>query len=148
VPEPTVRQYDRWLCGQDIQYTALEAMPPRRPRARKSCGWRSKGLQPSSNAFLRGGVDPANGKVDRSLHTLLHFDKEGNRARPIKSNAARSDRSQPPSRDNDRLLIGSDPAGHLEFARPDKKNSEIAAVFLRQNCLSSARILRGASNLS
>jgi len=85
----------------------------------------SKGLQPSFKRILTAvGVDPANGEVWIALYnTLLHFDKEGNRRATYKIYTPQGARIEANTIlvDNDRLLIGSDPLGIFEFARPDKK---------------------------
>ena len=48
LPEPTVRQYDRLgYAGQDIQYTALEAMPAAQAARKEIERQESKGKQPS-----------------------------------------------------------------------------------------------------
>jgi len=126
VPEPTVRQYDRLgYAGQDIQYTALEAMPAAQAARKEILRLESKGLQPSFKRILTAvGVDPANGEVWIALYnTLLHFDKEGNRRATYKIYTPQGARIEANTIlvDNDRLLIGSDPLGIFEFARPDKK---------------------------
>ncbi len=126
VPEPTVRQYDRLgYAGQDIQYTALEAMPAAQAARKEILRLESKGLQPSFKRILTAvGVDPANGEVWIALYnTLLHFDKEGNRRATYKIYTPQGARIEANTIlvDNDRLLIGSDPLGVFEFARPDKK---------------------------
>ena len=126
VPEPTVRQYDRLgYAGQDIQYTALEAMPAAQAARKEILRLESKGLQPSFKRILTAvGVDPANGEVWIALYnTLLHFDKEGNRRATYKIYTPQGARIEANTIlvDHDRLLIGSDPLGIFEFARPDKK---------------------------
>jgi hypothetical protein len=126
VPEPTVRQYDRLgYAGQDIQYTALEAMPAAQAARKEILRLESKGLQPSFKRILTAvGVDPANGEVWIALYnTLLHFDKEGNRRATYKIYTPQGARIEANTIlvDNDRLLIGSDPLGIFEFERPDKK---------------------------
>ncbi len=116
VPEPTVRQYDRLgYAGQDIQYTALEAMPAAQAARKEILRLESKGLQPSFKRILTAvGVDPANGEVWIALYnTLLHFDKEGNRRATYKIYTPQGARIEANTIlvDNDRLLIGSDPLG-------------------------------------
>jgi hypothetical protein len=116
LPEPTVRQYDRLgYGGQDIQYTALEAMPAE-----------SRGKQPSFKRILTAvGVDRANGEVWMALYNnLLHFDKEGNRRAAYKIYTPQGARLEANAIlvEKDRLIIGSDPLGIYEFERPDKKN--------------------------
>jgi hypothetical protein len=128
LPEPTVRQYDRLgYAGQDIQYTALEAMPAAQAARKEIVRQESKGQQPSFKRILTAvGVDPANGEVWIALYnTLLHFDKEGNRRASYKIYTPQGARLEANTIlvEKDRLIIGSDPLGIYEFERPDKKTT-------------------------
>src|SRR5437879_217692 len=62
LPEPTERQYERLgYAGQDIQYTALEAMPAAQAARKEIERQESKGKQPSFKRILTAvGVDRAN----------------------------------------------------------------------------------------
>ncbi len=127
LPEPTVRQYDRLgYAGQDIQYTALEAMPTAQAARKEIARQERRGDQPSSRRILTAvGVDRANGEVWIALYnTLLHFDKEGNRRGSYQIYTPEGARLEANTIlvEKGRLLIGSDPLGIYEFARPDKKN--------------------------
>ena len=127
MPEPTVRQYDRLgYAGQDIQYTALDAMPAAQAARKEIVRQESKGQQPSFKRILTAvGVDRTNGEVWIALYnTLLHFDKEGNRRATYKIYTPQGARLEANTIlvENDRLIIGSDPLGIFEFERPDKKN--------------------------
>jgi hypothetical protein len=127
LPEPTVRQYDRLgYAGQDIQYTALEAMPAAQAARKEIVRQESKGQQPSFKRILTAvGVDRTNGEVWIALYnTLLHFDKEGNRRATYKIYTPQGARLEANTIlvENDRLIIGSDPLGIYEFERTDKKN--------------------------
>jgi hypothetical protein len=127
LPEPTVRQYDRLgYAGQDIQYTALEAMPAAQAARKEILRQERRGDQPSFKRILTAlGVDPANGEVWIALYnTLLHFDKEGNRRATYKIYTPQGARLEANTIlvEKDRLIIGSDPLGIYEFERPDKKN--------------------------
>jgi hypothetical protein len=127
LPEPTVRQYDRLgYAGQDIQYTALDAMPAAQAARKEILRLESKGQQPSFKRILTAlGVDRTNGEVWIALYnTLLHFDKEGNRRATYKIYTTQGARLEANTIlvENDRLFIGSDPLGIFEFERPDKKN--------------------------
>jgi predicted DNA-binding WGR domain protein len=126
LPEPTVRQYDRLgYAGQDIQYTALDAMPAAQAARKEILRQESKGQQPAFKRILTAvGVDPANGEVWIALYnTLLHFDKEGNRRATYKIYTPEGARLEAKTIlvENDRLVIGGDPLGIFEFERPDKK---------------------------
>jgi len=126
LPEPTVRQYDRLgYAGQDIQYTALEAMPAAQAARKEIVRQESKGKDPSFKRILTAvGVDRTNGEVWIALYnTLLHFDKEGNRRATYKIYTPQGARLEANTIlvEQDRLIIGSDPLGIYEFERPDKK---------------------------
>ena len=127
LPEPTVRQYDRLgYARQDIQYTALEAMPAAQAARKEIERQESKGKQPSFKRILTAvGVDRENGEVWIALYNrLLHFDKEGNRRATYKIYMPQGARLEANTIlvEQDRLIIGSDPLGIYEFERPDKKN--------------------------
>ncbi len=129
VPEPTVRQYDRLgYAGQDIQYTALEAMPAAQAARKEIERQESKGKQPSFKRIITAvGVDRVNGEVWIALYnTLLHFDKEGSRRATYKIYTPQGARLEANTIlvEQDRLIIGSDPLGIYEFERPDKKKQK------------------------
>ena len=126
LPEPTVRQYDRLgYAGQDIQYTAIDALPAAQAARKEIVRQESKGQLPSLKRILTAvGVDPNNGDVWIALYnTLLHFDKEGNRRATYKIYTPQGARLEANTIlvENDRLIIGNDPLGIYEFDRPDKK---------------------------
>jgi hypothetical protein len=126
LPEPDVRQYDRFgFAKLDFQFTSIEAFTDARAM-RKEIDRQEKRsdpprLLPLLTAF---GVDPVNGDVWVALHnTLLHFDSEGNRRSEYQvytKDGARLEANVLLVEEN-RLLIGSDPLGVWEFARPDHK---------------------------
>jgi hypothetical protein len=129
MPEPTVRQYDRLgYAGQDVQYTALEAMPAAQAARKEIERQESKGQQPSFKRILTAvGVDRTNGEVWIALYnTLLHFDKEGNRRATYKIYTPQGARLEANTIlvEKDRLIIGNDPLGIYEFNRPDKKSPQ------------------------
>ncbi len=129
LPEPTVRQYDRLgYAGQDIQYTALEAMPAAQAARKEIERQESKGKQPSFKRIITAvGVDRVNGEVWIALYnTLLHFDKEGSRRATYKIYTPQGARLEANTIlvEQDRLIIGSDPLGIYEFERPDKKKQK------------------------
>jgi len=127
LPEPRVRQYDRFgYAGRDFEFTGLDAFPEAQA-ARKEIEKQEKKpgapiFQPVLTAF---GVDRVNGDVWMVLHnTLLHFDKEGNRRSEYQiytNDGARLDATLILV-DEERLLIGADPQGLFEFQRPDRKH--------------------------
>src|SRR6267154_1257491 len=129
LPEPTVRQYDRLgYARQDIQYTALDAMPAAQAARKEIERQESKGKQPSFKRILTAvGVDRENGEVWIALYnTLLHFDKEGNRRATYKVYTPQSARLEANAIlvEQEHLISRSDPLGIYEFERPDKKNTK------------------------
>ncbi len=128
LPEPTVRQYDRLgYGGQDIQYTALEAMPTAQATRKEIERQERRGDQPALKRILTAvAVDRATGEVWIALYnTLLHFDKEGNRRASYKIYTPEGARLEANTIlvERDHLIIGNDPLGVYEFDRPDKKIS-------------------------
>ena len=126
LPEPRVRQYDRFgYGGTDFEFTGLGAWSEGRA-ARKEIDRQEKRTEPPSlvpilTAF---GVDPVNGDVWMCLHnTLLHFDKEGIRRSEYQIYTPDGTRLEGTVIlvEEDRLLIGADPLGVFEFRRPDRK---------------------------
>jgi len=129
LPEPTVRRFDRLgYGGEDIQYTALEVWPAAQAARKEIERQEKRGDQPSlRRAITAVGVDRSNGEVWIALYnTLLHFDTEGNRRASYKIYTPQEARLEANTIlvEKDRLLIGSDPLGIYEFARPDKKISK------------------------
>ena len=129
LPEPTVRQYDRLgYAGQDIQYTALEAMPVAKAARKEIERQELRRDLPVFKRTLTGlGVDRTNGEIWMALsNNLLHFDAEGNRRATYKIYTPQGARLEANTIvvDKDRLIIGSDPLGLYEFERPDKKISK------------------------
>jgi hypothetical protein len=129
LPEPTVRQFDRLGYGhEDIQYTALEAWPAAQAARKEIERQERRGEPPSLKRIVTGvGVDREKGEVWIALYdTLLHFDKDGNRRATYKIYTPEGARLEANVIlvEKDRLLIGSDPLGIYEFARPDKINSQ------------------------
>jgi len=127
LPEPTVRHYDRLgYAGQDIQYTAIDAMPTAQATRKEIVRQESRREQPSFKRIVTAvGADRENGEVWIALYnTLLHFDKEGNRRATYKIYTPEGARLEANTIlvETDRLIIGSDPLGIYTFERPDKKN--------------------------
>ncbi len=125
LPEPMIRKYDRFgYAKQDFQFTSIDAFSEARA-ARKQIERQEKRLEPPSlQPILTGfGVDTESGEVWIALHnTLLHFDKDGNRRSEYQiytKDGARIEANVILVEEN-RLLIGADPLGIYEFARPDR----------------------------
>jgi hypothetical protein len=126
MPEPLVRQYDRFGDAKlDFQFTGVDAFPEasarRRAIDRKENNDEPVVFQPILTGF---GVDPVNGDLWMGLHNLLlHFDKDGIRRSEYDIYTPKGsplDATLILVEEN-RLLIGSDPAGIYEFHRPDRK---------------------------
>jgi hypothetical protein len=129
LPEATVRQYDRnGYAGQDIQYTGVEAWPAAQATRKEIERQEKRGDAPVFKRILTAvGVERSTGEVWMALgNNLLHFDKEGNRRATYKIYTPQEARLEANTIlvEEDRLIIGSDPLGIYEFARPDKKSQE------------------------
>lgn len=130
LPEPLVRQCDRnGYTGQDFEFKGLDAFPEA-AATRKEIEREEKRLEkrveaPSFHAILTAfGVDPVTGDVWMGLHnTLVHFDKDGNRRSEYQIYSRDGARLEAITIlvEDERLLIGGDPLGVYEFARPDRK---------------------------
>jgi hypothetical protein len=126
LPESLVRQYDRFgFAKQDFQFTSIDAFSEARARRREIEHQEKRTEPPSLRPILTAfGVDPVNGDVWIALHnTLLHFDKDGNRRSEYQIYTKDGARIEANVLlvEEDRLLIGADPLGVYEFARPDRK---------------------------
>jgi hypothetical protein len=126
LPESLVRQYDRFgFAKQDFQFTSIDAFSEARARRREIEHQEKRPEPPSLRPILTAfGVDPVNGDLWLALHnTLLHFDKEGNRRSEYQIYTKDGARIEANVLlvEEDRLLIGADPLGVYEFARPDRK---------------------------
>jgi hypothetical protein len=126
MPEPLVRQYDRFgNATQEFVFTGVDAYPE--ASARRKAIEREEGgtLPPSFHPILTAfGVDPVGGDVWMGMHnTLVHFDKDGIRRSEYQIYTPKGlplDATVILVEEN-RLLIGSDPLGVYEFLRPDRK---------------------------
>lgn len=128
-PEPTVRQYDHLgYAGQNIQYTAIDALPTAVAMRKEIERQEQKTKEPFFRRVLTGlGVDPSNGEVWIALNNnLLHFDAEGTRLATYKIYTPQGARLEANTIliQKEQLIIGSDPLGLYLFARPDKKNAK------------------------
>src|SRR5215470_4275509 len=125
LPEPTVRQFDHGgFLKMTFEFTGVdafaEAQALRKEIERQETRKEPPFLRPILTAF---GVDPVNGDLWMALHnTLLHFDKEGIRRSEYQIYTPNGTRLEANVIlvEEERLLIGADPLGVYEFARPDK----------------------------
>ena len=129
LPEATVREYDRFgYAGQDFQYTGIDAWPKAQATRKEIAKQEHKGEAPVFKPILTAaGVDRSTGELWMALgDDLLHFDKDGNRRASYHIYTPEGARLEAITIlvEADRLIIGSDPLGIYEFARPDKKSSK------------------------
>lgn len=127
LPEPRVRQYDRFgYGGIDFEFNGLGAWSEGRAARREIDRQDKRSEPPTLHPILTAfGVDPLNGDVWMCLHnTLLHFDKDGNRRSEYQIYTPDNARLEANVIlvEEDRLLIGSDPLGIFEFRRPDRNH--------------------------
>jgi len=125
-PEPTVRQFDRFgYAGEDVRYTALDAMPEAAAVRREIARQERRGGTPRFKQVMTAmGVDKQTGEVWIAMgNMLLRFDKEGNRRATFRLYTPENARLEAVAMavEKDRLLIGGDPAGIYEFERLDLK---------------------------
>ena len=125
-PEPTVRQFDRFgYAGEDVRYTALDAMPEAAAVRREIERQERRGGTPRFKQVMTAmGVDKQTGEVWIAMgNMLLRFDKEGNRRATFRLYTPENARLEAVAIvvEKDRLIIGGDPAGIYEFERLDVK---------------------------
>jgi hypothetical protein len=126
MPEPLVRQYDRYgNATQDFVFTGVDAYPEasttRKAIERQEAKAEPLVFHPILTAF---GVDPVSGDLWMGLHnTLVHFDKDGIRRSEYQMYTPKGSPLEATVIlvEEERLLIGNDPLGVYEFHRPDRK---------------------------
>ena len=125
-PEPTVRQFDRFgYAGEDVRYTALEAMQEASAMRHEIQRQERRGDAPHFKQVMTAmGIDKQTGEVWIAISsTLLRFDKEGNRRAMYRLYTPKNARLEATAMvvEKDRLIIGGDPIGVYEFERLDTK---------------------------
>lgn len=125
-PEPTVRQYDRFgYAGQEVKYTALDAMPEAQAMRREIEKQEKKGDTPRFKRILTAmGVEKATGEIWIAMgSTLLRFDREGNRRATYLLYTPENARLEVDTIlvEKDKFIVGGDPIGIYEFDRIDNK---------------------------
>ena len=121
-----MRQFDRFgYAGEDVRYTAIDAMPEAAAMRREIARQESRGNAPQFKQVMTAmGVEKQTGEVWIAIgNLLLRFDKEGNRRATFRLYTPQNARLEAVAIvvEKDRLLIGGDPAGIYEFERLDKK---------------------------
>lgn len=127
LPEPTVRKYDRHgYSAFEISLTALEFQPAAEA-VRREIERQERGGAPRFKRVVTAvGVDPDTEEIWAVTGgLLLHFDREGNRRGTYRVYTPEGARIEATSVlvEKNRLLLGADPLGVYEFARPDQKFS-------------------------
>ena len=125
VPEPTVRQFDRFgYAGEDVRYTALDAFPEAVAMRREIQRQERRGDTPRFKQVMTAmSVEKETGEVWIAIgNMLLRFDKEGNRRATFRLYTPDNARLDAVAMvvEKDKLIIGGDPMGIYEFARLDK----------------------------
>ncbi len=125
-PEPTVRQFDRFgYGGEDVQYTALDALPEASAMRHEIVNQEKRGGMPRFKQIMTAfGVEKQTGEIWMALgNLLLRFDKEGNRRATFRLYTPQNARLEAVAIvvEKERLLIGGDPLGVFEFERLDTK---------------------------
>jgi hypothetical protein len=126
MPEPLVRQYDRFgNATQDFVFTGVDAYPEASTTRKAIERQEQKAEPPLFHSILTAfGVDPVNGDLWMGLHnTLVHFDKDGIRRSEYQLYTPKGSPLDATVIlvEEERLLIGNDPLGIYEFRRPDRK---------------------------
>jgi hypothetical protein len=126
LPEPTVRQFDRFgYAGEDVRYAALDAFPEAAAMRREIQRQERRGDTPRFKQVMTAmGVDKQSGEVWIAIgNMLLRFDKEGNRRATFRLYTPDNARIEAVAIvvEKDKLIIGGDPIGIYEFERLDKK---------------------------
>jgi hypothetical protein len=123
LPEPTVRKFDHaGYLAMEISLTTLDFQPAAQA-ARKALARSDNGTPALHRIISAMGVDAQNQDVWLAIGTLLmHFDKDGQRLASFRTYLPRGGRFEPATIlvEPDRLVIGADPQGTYEFAKPEK----------------------------
>jgi hypothetical protein len=126
LPEPTVRQFDRFgYAGEDVRYAALDAFPEAAAMRREIQRQERRGDTPRFKQVMTAmSVEKQSGEVWIAIgNMLLRFDKEGNRRATFRLYTPDNARLEAVAMvvEKDKLIIGGDPIGIYEFERLDKK---------------------------
>jgi hypothetical protein len=125
LPEPTVRKYDRFgYSSYEISLNTLDVYPSAQALRRNIARLDQQGAPPDLQKVINAiAVDPATDEVWVALgDDLMKFDKNGNRVGRYRTLAPSGEDLNPSAIlvEPHRLLLGDDPHGVFEFARPDE----------------------------
>ncbi len=124
LPEPTARKYDHvGYLTMEIALKTLEFQPAAQS-ARRAIANSDRGIPALHRIITAMGVDRQSQEVWLGIGTLLmHFDKDGQRLESFRTFMPGSARLEASTIlvEPDRILIGADPQGIYEFARPAKQ---------------------------
>lgn len=125
LPEPTVRQFDpNGYSRTEIELSTIEILPRAQAARREIERLESHGETPRPNRIITAvAVDPETAEVWIALENVLfRFTREGNLAMSYSLFSPEGARLNIKAIlvESSRLLIGADPGGVYEFARPDK----------------------------
>jgi len=130
LPDPVIRKYDRngyALYEISIDSDELAAGTPGKRAGAFSLGGRQAAVEkPGINAI---GADPATQELWAAVgNMLLHFNKDGSRRAAYRTLTPEGARLEPRTIlvEPDRILLGADPLGIYEFARPDRPRAGAA----------------------
>lgn len=120
-----IRKYDRFgYAAAEISVRANDAATETQAPRKDGVTFERRGEPPPPKPAIRAlGIDPATQDIWAAIgNRLLHFDKDGVRSTVYRTFTPDGARLEPNTIlvEPDRLLLGSDPLGVFEFARPDK----------------------------
>jgi hypothetical protein len=120
-----IRKYDRFgYAVAEISVPANDSAPETQTPRKDGVTFERRGEAPPPKPVIRAlGIDPATQEIWAAIgNRLLHFDKDGVRSTVYRTFTPDGARLEPNTIlvEPDRLLLGADPLGVFEFARPDR----------------------------
>ena len=120
-----IRKYDRFgYAAAEISVPASDTAQETQTPRKDGVTFERRGEAPPPKPAIRAlGIDPATQEIWAAIgNRLLHFDKDGVSGTVYRTFTPEGARLEPNTIlvEPDRLLIGADPLGVFEFARPDK----------------------------
>jgi hypothetical protein len=128
LPEPTFRKYDRYgYAAYEVALSTPEFEAQAQAERNQFVTLAKRDDIPAMKSVVNAlGVDPAKEDVWAAVgDELLHFDKGGNRLASYRTVTPDGAPIEPTAIvvEPERILLGADPLGIFEFARPDKTAS-------------------------